>query len=397
MVIVKKKKLHKASKFVYHGRSEESVRNRAERQGGGSRVVPFKNGFDVFWAKNGDNPIRVLPPTWEPHDHYGFQVFEHTWIGPDNGSYLCLWKMKNKKCPICEAQKEAEKNEAEDEVRALAPKERYICWVINRSDEADSMPALYDMSWTNDRDLAAHTHDKKRGKILLIDHPDEGYDVTVKKQPAKPFPKYLFDIDREASPISDDDARQAEILEYITENPVPSVLLFRDYDYLENVLSGGMEEKDEDAEDEDDDTEEDSSTSRSRKTSGSKGSSKSRRASEEEESDEDEEEDAESEGEDEVDDDEDEKETRSSRSSKKTSRARTRVSDEDEGDEDEETDDEEEDDSEEESDETDEEEDEDEDDKKERKPVRRGSVTSYSRETSRSKMKKPDKSKRIRR
>lgn len=231
-------------KFVYKERSIESVKERAERQG--ARFdSPFKNEFDTFRARVGDNTIRILPPTWDNHDHYAYQLWVHRYIGPDNSTYLCPWKMLKKKCPVCEAEKTSRAAGELDEAKQLAPGEQFACWIINRDEDESSPPIIYPMSWTMDRDIAALSIDKRKGKLLLIDHPHKGYDITFKRQGTGVKTKYFGTaIDREATPISDDGDKQEEILQFIGENPIPDTLKFYPYDYLLNVISGGTEERD---------------------------------------------------------------------------------------------------------------------------------------------------------
>jgi hypothetical protein len=232
----------KPSGFVYHPRSAEAIKARAERTGG-RFDSPFKDNTDTFRPKVGDNLIRILPPTWEPHDHYGFQIWVHRRIGPDSSTYLCPREMLNKKCPVCEAEKESRDAGETDEAKALAPAEQFVCWIVDRDDD-NPIAKIYPLSWTQDRDLAALCHNPRKGQVLLIDHPDKGYDIIIKRHGQGLNTKYQFAVDREKTPISDDGKVQQEILDFITENPVPTMLKYYSYEYLENVLSGGAEEAD---------------------------------------------------------------------------------------------------------------------------------------------------------
>ena len=224
----------------------ESIKKRQERASG-RFDSPFKPSFDTYRPKDGDNRIRILQPTWEPRDHYGYSIFVHRFIGPDSSTYLCPRRMYNKKCPICEAERASKNAGEEDEAKALAAVEQLVCWVIDRKEDDDHpMPRIYALSWTQDRDLLELCHDRERGSVLNIDNPDIGFDVKITRTGKGVQTKYLFAIDREESPISDDPKHQEEILDYIPERPIPSTLKVYDFNYLANVLSGGGEEKDED-------------------------------------------------------------------------------------------------------------------------------------------------------
>lgn len=245
--------LKSKSKFKYTPRSEKSVKERAEQQGGRFDSM-FKDAADVFRPKDGDSTFRILPPTWDNHDHYGYDIWTHGYVGADNSSYLCPSKMNKGKCPICDAAVEAKRAGEEEDAKKLNPTRRVVCWVINRDGDTD-MPELFSMPWTLDRDIAALCQAKKTGKILLIDHPDDGYDVSFKRGKQGDYTKYYgIAIDREPTSIMDDEKDQEKILEFIAENPVPTMLKFYPADHLEKVISGQTGEKDEDEDEEEEET-----------------------------------------------------------------------------------------------------------------------------------------------
>ena len=232
--------------FVYKPRTADQIKSRATRQGGKFDSI-FKSGFDTFRCKVGDNLIRYLPPTWDDHEHYGYTIWVHQRIGPDDSTYLCPRKMLNKACPVCEAAKESKAAHEDEEAKALEPKERVVSWILDRDADDPEKPLLYDISWTMDRDIVSLCVNDRTGEILMIDNPNKGYDVTIKRYGTGPHTKYSgFAIARDDSPIHEDEKIQDEILDYIMSNPIPSVLNFYDYDYLERVISGTLPAKDED-------------------------------------------------------------------------------------------------------------------------------------------------------
>jgi gp32 DNA binding protein like len=240
--------------FQYKPRDEKKLKERAEQEGGAFDSI-FKAGVDTWRPAQGDNKIRILPPTWEDHDHYGFDVWQHGYVG--NGSYLCLSKMLQKRCPICEAARESRAAGEEEEAKRLSPSRRVVVWIVDRDADDPSVPLLWPMSWTMDRDIAALCHNKRTGASLLIDHPDEGYDLTFKRKGTGPTKTKYFGlaVERDASAISDDEKEQEGILEYIQENPIPSLLHYQSADYLKRMIEGEVEEKDEDGQGEDDEQE----------------------------------------------------------------------------------------------------------------------------------------------
>ena len=231
--------------FVYKPRTVDQVKDRASRKTSKFDSI-FKPGFDTYRPKQGDNLIRYLPPTWDDADHYGYTAFVHRGIGPDNSTYLCPRKMLNKPCPICEAAKEAKDAGEADEAKELGTSERIISWIVDRDADDPEKPLIYDTSWTQDRDIVSLCVNERTGEILMIDHPDKGYDVTLKRTGTGMRTKYYgYAIARDDSPIHDSEKAQDEILDYIKENSIPDTFNFYDYDYLKGVLSGTVAEKDE--------------------------------------------------------------------------------------------------------------------------------------------------------
>jgi hypothetical protein len=249
----RKDKTKKSKGFVYKGRSAETIKKIAEQSGGRFDSI-LKGGTDTFTPHVGENTVRILPPTWDS-DYFGLTVWVHSRIGEDNSTYLCLKKMKGKDCPICAAAKEAKDDGEEDEAKALRNNERFLYYVIDRKEKEPS-PAVWNASWTQNRDIADACRNMKTGKVLLIDHPDEGYDLSFRRTGQGLKTKYgAPQVDRDKSPISDDDDEQTEILETIEANPLPDLLHYYDAEYLEKVLSGGGK-KDEELDDDEDGDEE---------------------------------------------------------------------------------------------------------------------------------------------
>lgn len=242
----------RTGKFKYKKPDPAKVKEHADQQGGAFDSI-FKSGIDTFRAEQGDNTIRILPPTWEDQDHYAYLIWVHRRIGGDNSTYICPLKMKGDPCPICEAAREAKEAGEDDDAKALGVQKTYAAWVINRNDKKP-VPLLYHMSWTMDRDIASICQNKKTGATLFVDHPDEGYDVTFTRKGTNLNTKYFgHQVDRESSPIDESARKQDEILEYIQENSIPNLLKIREYDYLEQVAKGkkAKSDEDEDADDAD--------------------------------------------------------------------------------------------------------------------------------------------------
>lgn len=244
----------KGSGFKYQYRSAEKVKEHAERSLSTFDSI-IKRGFDQFRAKQGDNQIRILPPTWESMDHFGLRIYIHSYVG--DGSYLCLYKMKGKPCAICDAAKEAKDAGEDDEHKALRFKEYFLYWILDRNGDDPTVPQVWQQSAMADQDLVALTQGrgKKSAGVLPIDHPDEGFDLSFRRKgQGKTGTKYFGQqFDRDPSPISDDATDYDEIMDFIMANPLPSILQYYNNDHLKKVISGSAEKSDEDLDDDEDD------------------------------------------------------------------------------------------------------------------------------------------------
>lgn len=238
-------------KFTYHKRTAEDV-NRRQQAGQGSGVSYINGDFKRYSVSDGDNVIRILPPTWEDAEHFGLDLYVHYGIGPDNSAFLCPKRMRNEECPICEASQEADADGDEDLARRLAPSHRVLYWLIDRDKEKEG-PMLWAAPYRSiDKELAARMVDKRTGEVLNIDDPDEGYDVSYTKTGKAERTRYEgVQIDRHSSDLG----RNAdEWLEYITEHPLPDLLNFVDTDQIEEVFSAGSSKRDHKEDDRDEDT-----------------------------------------------------------------------------------------------------------------------------------------------
>ena len=224
--------------YGYQGRTKEDVRERATQQGGmyDSVILPQ---FQTYKVKEGDNRVRILQPTWANAKHYGFDIWIHRNVGPDDNTYICRKKMEMGACPICDEMAQM----SEDDAASLKVTRQVAVWIIDRNDE-DAGPKVWCMPWTLDRDIAAAASDASSGEVLLIDHPNEGYDVSFKRSGTSFKTKYFgVQIARRSSSILEDDDEQRKTIKYIKNSPIQSTLQYYDAEYIENVLSGKAKSK----------------------------------------------------------------------------------------------------------------------------------------------------------
>lgn len=250
----------RGGRFEYRQRDASSARKRAESSGKDFDRY-LQDVADAYAVNDGDNVVRILPPTWDDAEHYGHDIYVHYEIGPDKGTYLCLNKMKGEKCPICEERKRAQNEGDEEYAKKLEPKKRVLVYVIDRNKEKEGIK-VWAMPWTLDRDIVKVSVDKRTGEVLPIDHPDDGYDVMFERTGKGPRTEYVgVSIDRKSSPLDNDKA-----LDFAQEHPLPSLLKFYPYDHIASVFDGGSPPaggRDRRRDDDDDDDRRGSGSSRS--------------------------------------------------------------------------------------------------------------------------------------
>lgn len=227
-------------RFQYQTRDPNVIKQRANRRGGDFDPL-LKEEVKEFKPKEGKNTIRILPPTWDEADHYGYEAYINYNIGVTNQKYFSLEKMKKEKDPLQEAKKQAEREGNRKLADALKPTQRVLFYVIDRNAEEEGVQ-LWLAPWTFDKKLCALSVDEDTGQCIdPIDHPDEGSDVRFYyEKSGKQFPDYPAEKMRilKASPLHEDETKADEWLEYTAENPIPSVINFYDYEHIASVFDG---------------------------------------------------------------------------------------------------------------------------------------------------------------
>lgn len=233
-----------AGRFKYVKRSESKLQERANQSGGGFEGF-ILDEFGTYRTTKGDHWVRILPPTWKypdgtVGDHFGMDVWTHFGVGPDNGSVLCLQKMKDKPCPLCEQRIKLERAGDEEEANELKPVRRVLMWILNRKDEKRG-PVVWACPWTVDRDIAKISKDTMTGVIYYIDDPENGYDISFEREGDGRTTKYTgMQLARRPSDVPE------KALEYISDNPLHETLRWRTYDEIKRMYegtAGGEEEE----------------------------------------------------------------------------------------------------------------------------------------------------------
>lgn len=227
------------TKFTYKPRGVESLTKRAEQRAT-QFDSPYREGVKLFKPVEGENAIRILPPTWDDAFHYGLDVYFHYSVGEEQQTYICPLKMNVGECPIClEAKTIKPKNKAdEDLLKAMKPGKRVLVWVIDRNKEEDG-PLLYPMPWTMDKDISAMSIDPRSGEILHVDDPENGFDIFFTKTGTGITTKYTGTrIDRRESPLHSNTAVANEWLEAVQAMPITEAFVVYDTATIEASFSG---------------------------------------------------------------------------------------------------------------------------------------------------------------
>lgn len=226
------------SGFSYRRRTAEEM-NKRSSMGGKDFDSYLRDDIKIWKPNDGANTIRILPPTWPDPTHYGYDIWVHYGVGPDNQAYLCLHKMKGEHCPIC-AERDRARKAGEDEqyVKDLEPTRRVLIYLIDREHEGEGVQA-WAAPWTIDRDITKVSVDRKTNEVLPVDDPEEGFDVEFDRTGKGVGTKYVgVAVARRESSLG-----SKKWLEFAIDNPLPSVLEYHGADHIEKVFGGGGEHR----------------------------------------------------------------------------------------------------------------------------------------------------------
>lgn len=234
-------------KFTYKP-TAEAARKRAE-QSGSSRDVYIDEDVKLYKPAEGDNLLRIMTPTWEGAEHYGFDIFVHYQVGADQGAYLCPAKMNHGdgRCPICEERERAERNGDKEYAKRLRPNKRVLFYVLDRDKEAEGLKA-WAAPWTVDKDIMTQAYDPRTREVIPLTDEDEGYDIRLTRVGQEKKTEYTVSIMRRPSSIEYTD----DMVDLLENKPIPTLLRFYPYEYIKRVFEGGvgMDEEEEEVQQE---------------------------------------------------------------------------------------------------------------------------------------------------
>jgi len=230
--------------FDYTPPSFEDTVERADRQG--SMYDNLFKGVKTYKAAEGRNIVRILPPTWKKASHYGYPIWVHYGIGPKEGAYLCLRENKSspyKRCPLCEELYSLGARATAEDRKALLPTQSIIYYILDRNQPQQGV-LLWRVSGTADSEIAAQSVNRRKGSVLNIVDPEQGYDLEFMRSGQKLNTRYRgYQVVREDSPMTDDNRAFDEILDAIFDKPLPEVLNFYKPEHIEAVYSGKVSDE----------------------------------------------------------------------------------------------------------------------------------------------------------
>lgn len=221
------------SRFSYKKRDPSTMRKRSE-QWGNERDSFLKDHVPVWKPNDGENVIRILPPSWEGADHYGLDVYVHYGVGPDNSTYLDLVRMKKGPDPITEEMQRARQEGDEEYAKQLESKKRVLVYLIDR-DKPKEGPMMWAMPWTVDKEIAIHSWDSRTQEALPVDSPEDGFDIIINRQGKGARTEYTVKISRNPSPLQ----ITPEIADLLDNHPLPECLNFYSYEQIQKAFLGG--------------------------------------------------------------------------------------------------------------------------------------------------------------
>ena len=232
------------SKFKYSGYTRDDVdRNKRDRKSNFDSFATADCGF--FKASEGANTIRILPPSFEDDNRrlFGLKVYVHYNIGVDKSAYLCLNKMQNKPCPICEERNKLSPETDEEYIRELNCQGKLLIYVLDRT-APDKGPLLWTIPNAVLDDILDDSEDEKTGELLNIDHPDEGFDVSFTAVGAgKRTCKYKkVRVAREPTSIAEDDSDYNYLLDFLEKNPLNKILNYYSFEHIAAKFGAESEE-----------------------------------------------------------------------------------------------------------------------------------------------------------
>lgn len=223
-------------------RRAEALKQKAEEAIHGTREFIFKERVNLFGGHDGENIIRILPAGWEGGVHYGIDVWIHYNINANKDSFLCPELHKKGKCYLCEVNAA---NRGSKEIQDRTKwSHRVLAWLIDRVAEPEG-PKMWPMPFKKVANALVLQCDLKHGNYIFIDDVENGRDVIFTKT-GKGLSTDYQSVHLNyagATPLSPDPSTRDTWLQLIRDKNIPSLLQFRDYDYIKKVWEGDYSDR----------------------------------------------------------------------------------------------------------------------------------------------------------
>ncbi len=229
-------------KFQYKKRNQEAAKESAE--GNDSKWYAWIKAGVPLWSPTKDvHRVRFCPPTYSDEPNaIGLRVTVHPNVGPDEKTHLCLKAMKQEPDPIEERLSDARRDGKADEkwAKSMKARDRVPTYLIDL-DDIEKGVQLWPMADKTNSGLDRACIDRKTGSVIEIEHPEFGREVEIetKKERGRDgndYTVYEFVVGRRGKFMSEYEDEQDEWLQYITDNPLDTVLKYLSYDELVEEL-----------------------------------------------------------------------------------------------------------------------------------------------------------------
>ncbi len=230
-----KSKVSKAKKFdrnaLKSGLTDRVKESYEKRDSFGSTTGIFDPSvkFNRWMPKIGDHLLDIVPYVVGTKDPkltegsvtYFTEIWVHYGVGPNEGSFVCLTKNYNKKCPICEHQKELRlKGASDEEIKALYPKRRVMYNIICRDtiEEENKGVQVWEVSHFHaEKHFSELARKPKGGGFIPFTDPDNGKMIFFNKISKMEVTGHRF-VERD-NPITDEELESAYTLDELIHIP----------------------------------------------------------------------------------------------------------------------------------------------------------------------------------
>jgi hypothetical protein len=186
------------------------------------------------------NKVRLINPKGE--ELFGQEVFVHTKVGVNGCTYVCLKKMYNMPCPICEELESVRNSNLDDETKksqmsVLYPRTKYFMYVLDLCNDKEIEKGIkwWDAPLTAFNAFRFACRDKETGEITDLGNKDHGrsilFDCTKDKGQ---YWKYSdFQVSKHELPLDDNN---------ITLPLYKDVIYIPSYDEVKSAMLGNYQE-----------------------------------------------------------------------------------------------------------------------------------------------------------